>query len=310
MPETIRLPLELAPLPVGFQGTPQQWAEAVTERLRVLFPTGLWTFVIQDTEPPSNQGPWIKDQQLFLWNEDEKRYMPLDISNVWQVAISEKEPTDPGTSPIWIRYLGNLVTGVFVYLNGKWVPVFGNQGTTEDRPVNPPNFTRYFDTSIMVEIFYYQGLWKTVSGSPGDIKFVRFFTLAEALKYNPGWQEIGNYIGTARGRVFVPCHKDYGANPAADYPPLTGITSRIATEYFGEENIKLLTPQLPAHFHIAWIGAPVFTPNQGQSGGDGDNYKHQGGPGQPSDLLTQTTGSGEAHPNIQPTLALWCLCKG
>jgi len=309
MPETIRLALELAPLPNGFQGNPQQYAEALVERLRVLFPTGIWTFQVQDTEPPTNQGPWIKGNQLWLWNEAEKRYTPLDISPSWQVAMSPTEPPDPAVTPLWVQFnpLGNFVTGFFIYLGGVWMPIFGAKGTTDKRPLTPPDWYRYFDTDIQVELYFQAGGWHTVSGSPGDIKFVKFPTLAEALKFNPGWQEFGAVMGPARGRVFVPAHKDAGTTPAASFPPLTGITARYATESLGEEGTKLKAAQLPPHKHPSWLNALSHSGsgpgNTGDAGG-GDN-----------DFTTEPKETGENAttndlvPVMQPTLALWCLIK-
>ena len=308
MPETLRLALELAPLPNNFQGNPQQFAEAIVERLRVLFPQGVFTFVIQDTEPTSNVGPWIKDRKIYLWDEDEKRYLPLDISDSWQVAISDTEPKDPLVSPIWIKTTEGFPSGFFVYLDGEWVPIISGRGTTAERPVSPPDYTRYFDTEIETEIFYYRGLWKTVSGSPGDIKFVVYSTLAQALKFNPGWVEFGQVMGPARGRVFVPAHKDYGTDPAVDLAPLTGITSRHATQYWGEENITLTTPQMPRHWHGAWDRAVRVNYNNGSTGGDGENLDVLG-QNNAEAMLTQNAGESQPHPNMQPTIALWCLIK-
>lgn len=314
MSDTIRLAIEMAPLPANFQGSPQQFAEAMVERIRVLFPTGQWTFVISDTEPSSNQGPWLKNgTQWYVWDEDLKQYVPLDISPSWQVAISETEPDEPGRTPIWLKYSGTRVIGMYLYLGGSWVGITTNRGTTAERPANPGEYEEYFDTDINVELLYYNGLWRTKSGSPGDVKFVTYATLSDALRYNPGWGLLSQALSDAgvNGRTLIAAHKDAGATPLATYPADSGITARAAREKVGLEYVALTVAQLPAHAHEAWTGAVRWLFGSAQTGSAGNHANVQGQTygGVLQRFFTQNTGSGESHGNMQPSLALWCLSK-
>lgn len=318
MPDTIRLAIEMAPLPANFAGTPQQFAEAMVERIRVLFPTGIWTFVISDTEPSSNQGPWLKNgTQWYVWDEDLKQYVPLDISPSWQIAISETTPDDPERTPIWLKYSGTRVIGMYLYLGNQWVGITVNRGTSAQRPSNPSEYEEYFDTDINVDLIYYNGMWRTKSGSPGDTKFVTYSTLADALRYNPGWALASQVLSDAsvNGRVLTAAHKDAGATPVATYPADSGMTSRAARDKFGAENVTLTTDQIPAHAHAAWPGAPIWKFGGAKTGSPGTYADIVGYPpgnavsGPNVTVNTANAGGGEAHNNLQPSLALWLLAK-
>lgn len=302
----LSLAIEGLPLPVGFTGTPQELYEAMLERMRVIFPINQFTFVISSTEPVGNQGPWLKDgTKWYVWNEETERYVPLDISSSSQpFVVSATAPAD-GTVPIWLRFNGERAIGWYLWLNSAWTPVGITRGTTLQRPESPVEHERYFDTDIGVEIFWYEDEWKTVSGSPGDVKYVTWPTLEDALRYNPGWEEVGSFYedDDARGRAITPAHKDPGATPSTSFSPGSGITARYAGEKYGEETHVLTTPEAPAHTHQSWGNAIKLI-----AGGF-----HGAAPpvlGWTVDVFeTASTGGGEAHNNLPPSFALWALVK-
>lgn len=313
MAEILQLAVQGAPLPPNFIGSPQAFYEAILENMRVLFPTGQNSFVISDTEPTTNVGPWFNTSTdpatLYVWDEDDKRYVPQNITAAWPFTISATAPADNsnGLKPLWLKIKGTRALGWYLWVDTGWVAIPSdiNRGTTAQRPTDAVDYERYFDTDIRVELYWFGGQWRTVSGSPGDIKYVKYSTLADALKYNPGWQEMAQSLGddNLRGRAFVPAHKDPGGTPEANFTPAAGITARAAGDKFGEETHKLTTAEMPKHKHGGWDNAVTFASGAGTTNGSGSTNAVS------SSLETDETGGDGTHNNLPPTVAVWCLVK-
>ena len=76
-----QLVIQMSQIPATFQGTPQDLANIMVRLMKIVSPTGTNFIFVGDTEPTSNVGPWLKNgTQWFVWDEDIKRYVPLDIS--------------------------------------------------------------------------------------------------------------------------------------------------------------------------------------------------------------------------------------
>ena len=70
-----------APLPADFEGTPQEFFEALVERMEIQSPVGTNFFVVGDVEPANDQGPWLKNgNQWYVFSASAGGYVPLDIS--------------------------------------------------------------------------------------------------------------------------------------------------------------------------------------------------------------------------------------
>lgn len=239
--------IQSAPIPATFRGTPDEFREELVKRMKIVSPSGT-SFIFQgESEPLSNVGPWLKDgTKWYVWSEAVKRYVPQDITD------SETQwywigPTTPPTTepPVWFRtsqsaseanpFFGNAL-GWFSYNGTNWVPVSPRvlSGTTADRPPQPFDLQQYYDTDITALIWFERGAWRTVTGVPGDTKFVLFDTLSEALRFNPGWAVVGDTNAALRGRVPVAATKDAGPTPETVLTPSAGVTQRAAFEYFGE----------------------------------------------------------------------------
>lgn len=335
MSATLQLPVSGAPLPPDFVGTPQEMFEAMLDRMLVYFPTGQSTFVTSDTEPTTNLGPWLKTgDRWYVWDEDTSRYVAINIDDSLKlIAISETAPAT-GEKPIWLQYKGTRVIRWNLWL-GAWKPLT-NRGTTAERPSDPVEYERYEDTDIATEIVFYDGAWHTVSGSPGDIKQVAWPTLAEAVQYNPGWQEIGQYFSNTnvRGRAFVAAHKDPASTPT-NFSPEAGVTARVALDKYGAETHTLIAAEASAQPHQHLVGkrnSPSDNDAQFQiiasqafvSAITGANKLHVDGSGVgdglvggdladgdlvTSNAITGTPVANDAHNNLQPTMAVWTLVK-
>jgi hypothetical protein len=303
---TTNLILQGAPLPPDFAWTPQELYEEIFKRTKIVSPFGYTSFVIGSIKPSSNQGPWLKDgTQWWVWDDTEADYVPLDTSASVQIAwIQETEPTlfDP---PIWVEVnstTGKLV-GVHVALGTSWIPTFPKSGTTSERPASPYNLQQFYDEDIGVLIWWERGAWRTVSGCPGDTKFVTWETAEEATTYNPGWEILGTGDSNDvswRGKTIVQASKDPGATPDYSHAVSAGITQRAQGDVFGEEEHTLTEPEMPTHRHGIGAGLQVKVTIGGGAGDDGNAYNY-------TPFLD--SGGDEPHNNVQPGLALWCIRK-
>lgn len=342
----------MAPLPPDFEGNPQDLADAMVERMQIQSPAGTNFFVVGSVEPTSNVGPWLKDgTKWYVFDIATGRYVPLDISDsVTQVFVaSVDEPDAPtGADPvIWLRLVNNRVIGWYFWDGTIWRPG-GNvppSGPTADRPGNPTELEQFFDTDIQCLIHFERGQWRTVSGTPGDVKFVTTSTLDAALTSNPGWVYLGEDNIEWRGRVLGLATKDPGATPAVAYPTSTGISSRAQADLVGEETHILESDEIEQHSHVVGSATALHSDNnayfqrvddgeapavpgprppnhfelKGDGTGDGTKAGVMPDPANGTMFITSRqfslanvpnyTGAAQPHENMQPTAFLWALKK-
>lgn len=341
-----------SPLPADFIGKPQDLYDAMVQRLSIQSPSGTIFFVIGDVEPSTNQGPWLKNgTKWYVFSTSQGKYIPLDITDSFTslFVVSASTPAGPvnASDPtIWLRTFDTRVLGWFFWDGAEWRPG-GNtppSGTTAERPVNPQDLEQYFDTDINAMLHWERGAWRTISGTPGDVKFVTTQLLADALVQNPGWSYLGQTTQSWRGASLGVAAKDPGTNPASAYAVDTGRTQRAAAEVAGEETHILTDAEMVQHTHLVGslnslggtfglfyrvddgesFSAPATQPpNYAQLDGPGtDAGKHNGilpGGGNGTTFVTskqltiaQAPAYGTAavaHNNLPPTLYLWALAK-
>lgn len=250
--------IQSSPIPATFSGTPDEFRREIVRRLKIVSPTGTNFIFIGDNEPTSNVGPWLKNgTQWFVWDEEIKRYVPLDISEsetTWyHIGASTPATSEP---PVWLKTtkdrteadpsVGNPISW-YVFNGAAWVPYVGVvlSGPTASRPLNPVEYQQYFDTDITALIWFERTQWRTVSGVPGDIKFVNFETLTEAKTHNPGWDVFGAGNQALRGRLPSMATKDSGATPETVLTVGTNIAERAAFETFGENDSMAIDNTAP-----------------------------------------------------------------
>lgn len=305
--------VQAAPLPADFDGDLPETLQAFAARLRVIPDRRYSSFVVGATEPPTDQGPWLRTvidgkASWYAYNTETGRYTTIEAYVEPAYRVSTNAPVDapnpggegvPPEPRLWIRTSASGAhkqtywwTGLAWSLFSAPVP----SGTT--RPLAPFVGEKFFDTTINVELIYERGAWRTVSGSPGDIKHVRAGTLAEAITKNPGWVE----FSSGRSRALV------GATPAGG---LAGgnLTALTIEQRVGEENHRLDVTEIPAHSHglNRMRSATRNVENHqlrvvglGESNGDIDEDLNS---------YTYRVGGGLAHNNLPPSIALWCLEK-
>lgn len=240
-----RLIPQLAPFPPGFRGNLNKFAKAFVDRLVILLPDNGLQWIIGGIKPTSNQGPWLKDgQRPYVWDEDAKDYIPMILTDSLTDPFWFGPDTPAATTPsIWFKTVATPEDGYWMRYNGTdWVvlqqPVAS--GTTAQRPASPYTLQRFWDTTINAEIHFERGIWRTVAGTPGDIKFVNIAgadyaaVVTAAQLANPGWTAVSVDF---QGRS--PAFAGSGA----------GLTARAPLAAYGAENVTLAETQLPAHRH-------------------------------------------------------------
>lgn len=341
-----------APLPPDFDGDLQDFADALVERMQIQSPSGTNFFVVGDVEPSSDAGPWLRGgDRWYVFNPSTGRYEPINIEDsVTRVyVVSDAEPAAPGEGDpsIWLRTSNSRVIAWYFWSGAEWRPG-GNvppSGPTASRPGNPKELEQFFDTDIASLLHWERGQWRTVSGTPGDVKFVTTAALSDALTANPGWIYLGENTLDWRGRVLGVATKDPGATPVTAYPTSAGISSRAQADAVGEETHTLKSDEIEQHSHVIGSAtalnsdnnayfqrvddaeAPAIPgpkpPNYFQVNGDGTtNGTHNGVMPDPANgtmfissrqfslaNVPNYTGAAKPHENMSPTLFLWALQK-
>lgn len=254
------LVIQMGQLPATFKGTPQNLAETMVKRMKIVSPSGSNFFVTGDVEPTSDVGPWLKGgTQWYVFSSDIKRYVPLDITaseKSWYF-IGKSTPTS-AVPPLWLQTtkdpsdsdlsVGSPV-GFYEWNGTNWIPFLGivQSGNTAGRPAAPVEYQQYYDTDISCLIWWERSAWRTVSGVPGDIKFVAFEVLTDAISANPGWELFGASNQTFRGRWISQATKDSGGSPATDLTTDPGVAHRAAFEAYGTATpVAVAAGTLPA----------------------------------------------------------------
>jgi hypothetical protein len=282
-----QLVIQGAPLDPSFEGDLQELFDHLLERMRIVAPFGVTTFVIGTQVPATDQGPLFLETatgtSLWVWSDSAKTYVPIDLtpSESTQIAIQQNQPTDTNVL-LWVQTnSSNVPQTLWAKSGSDWYDLFNARGSTAGRPSNPAEGTRYFDTDINVELIYERSAWRTLSGSPGDVKFVTHATLSEAIRHNPGWIEASttSSLGASiRGRSLAAAHKDQGTSPVQDNPAVSGVATQVAArEHFGSEEVTLANNQTPGWPETHWHGVGEF------EGGNDDawfntnnNYRDEG----------------------------------
>jgi len=250
------LVLRAAPLPQDFQGTVQEFFEEMVRRLAILSPVGTNFFVIGEVEPSSNVGPWLKNgTQWWVFSASAGRYIPQDIS-ASQLPLFFAQDANPGTPGpddplVWLRTSQNRIVGLYAWDGAEWQASANitHSGPTANRPTEPVDLENYFDTDINVLIRWERGTWRTVAGSPGDVKHVTHTILTEALRHNPGWDVLGRDDESQRGRFLGMASKDPGTSPVSALSTQSGISGKAAGEQSGSQNVTLNSRQVEQHTH-------------------------------------------------------------
>jgi hypothetical protein len=253
--------IQMGQIPVTFSGMPWELAAEMIRRMQIVSPTGTNFIYVGDTEPTSNAGPWLKGgNQWYVWDESIKRYVPQDISDSETRWFHIGNSTPSSTPPeVWLRTsrdysqsnpsYGDPI-GWYVFNGATW-QAFNDivlNGPTANRPATPQLYQQYFDSDIGTLIWWERSAWRTVAGVPGDVKFVVWDTLEEAILHNPGWEVVGNSQTSWRGRLISMATKNPGPSPTTTLVTSPGVAQRSAHEIFGETDGVQINPASPVPY--------------------------------------------------------------
>lgn len=200
---------------------------------------------------------------------------------------------DNRDKPWWRTDANNQPLGMYSWNGSAWVTTafIVPNGSSGSRPLNPANYTEYFDTTINRLLIYERGQWRTADGCTGEVREVEGATIEAVLALNPGWIQHTASIARVIG----------GAGAAS------GVGDHAPGSVAGEESTILAINQIPPHTHT--------TQGNYGSGGEGgsDNPAYYDSAQGPVSLqswpATGSTGSGEAHNTLQPTYYLYRIVK-
>lgn len=132
MANTLPLVIEFGSLPPAVRWTPQQLADAIAQRLRIVTQQSFALFVTGSTEPSSNVGPWLKNGvEWYVWSDSEGAYVPITIAQESLGYFIGEATPDPAVYQFWIRTTaGGSPLGISIYYSGSWVDVYAAQLAT------------------------------------------------------------------------------------------------------------------------------------------------------------------------------------
>ena len=122
------LPVSFAcsPIPSTFEGTPDQFAQALVARLSINASGSLTFYVTGPTAPTYNAGPWLKNgTEWWVWNNTTGAYVPITLDPAsLQYTASQLAP-DHTVYTFWIKLDSNgNPLGIYYWYSGAWTDVY------------------------------------------------------------------------------------------------------------------------------------------------------------------------------------------
>lgn len=183
------------------------------------------------TLPDGTEFPGTPQELLTLIAE----YMAITgLAGFDGINIGDTTPDASNRDRPWFRTnAGGVVLGWYAWNGAAWtlIPLTMPSGGT--RPASPQEGQQFYDTTIKTALIFAGGAWRTLTGSPGDVKFVKANTIEDALANNPGWVQDPDSLGRSIAAA--------GSGP--------GLTPRTYNETAGVEEQDLAIAQIPSHTH-------------------------------------------------------------
>ena len=247
------------------------------------------------TVPSGTEFPGTVQALLVLIAEYEEI---IGLSDFNGINYGSVEPDADNRDKPWFKTdgSGNPI-GWFSWNGSAWteIPLTVPNGPTSERPTTGSVGQLYEDTTIGATLKWNGTTWVTQAGTIGDVKEVKFATLAEALTNNPGWEHDTDSVNMVIG----------GASDG------TGADELVYGVEVGELAHTLTIGELPNDAVNLLSGWGIF-PGAFQNGSQAPGvYPITTGLG---DANTKTT--APINPNtqtgfslLQPTMAYWRLTK-
>lgn len=125
-------------LPLTIQGTalpptvawsPQELADFVWSKARIVTSASYALFVTGSTEPSSNVGPWLKDGTTwYVWSDSLGQYIPQTIEPESLGYYIGSDTPDENIYSFWIETtIGGQPLALKIFYNGSWTDVYAAQ---------------------------------------------------------------------------------------------------------------------------------------------------------------------------------------
>ena len=125
MPNQLPLDIQMGALPANWQGTPQQFADAIAARLSVITQQTFALFVVGATEPSSDVGPWLDTSTSIgtwkVWDSTTGNYQPMPLADESLRYILSPSAPDPDIFQLWVELNGSgKAISIKTWYNGAW----------------------------------------------------------------------------------------------------------------------------------------------------------------------------------------------
>ncbi len=223
------------------------------------------------------------------------------------IIVGQAAPSSVYSGYPWLKVdADGRPVGIYSYAQSEWAPLSipVPSGPSSARPPAPvAENTLYYDETVEQLLVYRRNLWRTTWGGRGMYIHVFGTSQLDVETRFPGWV----VASEAKGRALT------GAGEGAN------LTPRECGELYGAEFVSLAREQIPAHTHnvfsgVQSSGAELSASQPASFLNSGGNWGYQirsaaGGPPAATLGVTSEAGSGQAHPNVPPSLALYILKK-
>lgn len=122
MADPLPVSFEVAAFPPSESYTPQEFADALAERLSLVSQQDFALFVTGSVEPSSDVGPWLKDGiEWWVWDTVNGNYKPIEINQGSLKYIISQATPDTGVYQVWYKLDGsNVPQSIYVNVGGTW----------------------------------------------------------------------------------------------------------------------------------------------------------------------------------------------
>lgn len=306
-------------LNASFQGTPQQFADAIAARLSIITQEVFALFRVGTTEPSSDVGPWMDTSTSIgiwkVWNPETGNYQPMPVADETLRYILSNTAPDPDIFQLWVELngLGKAIS-IKTWYNGAWHDIYEDTIATLNAAIanvftpygaagtiltsNGPGVAPSWNTGLPIgsEICY-AGItapagWLTEDGSiKAILSYPALFAVIGSLYGGDGITTFAVPPTPGRLRIGIGTSDAPGATPWS------------LGQKAGSETVQLTTPQLPIHtvdISTQRIVADGNVPNAG-----GGIMGFAAG----SIKTSEPVGGDEFHPNMPPVLGSHWIIK-
>jgi hypothetical protein len=129
MADSLPVFIQMGALPPDVKWKPQQLADAMVARMRLVTAQTFALFVSGSTEPTSNVGPWLRGgTEWWVWSDTAGAYVPITVpSESLGYYIGSVAP-DQNTTNFWIQTDDSgSPLALKIYYSGAWTDVYAAQ---------------------------------------------------------------------------------------------------------------------------------------------------------------------------------------